>query len=161
MRSSRRSSASRGPRIALTGLIVAIGLTAGACTSGATPSPAATVTVSGAWIRAAAKAGAPTAAYLVITNAGGQADALIGASSPAAGMVEIHQTTTDTSGMTGMHPVARIDVPAGATVRLEPGGFHIMMPSVSAPLVAGQTVELDLVFEHAGKVIVQADVRVG
>ena len=41
--------------------------------------------------------------------------------------VEMHETSTDQSGMTGMQPIARIDVGAGATVRLEPGGMHLMI----------------------------------
>ena len=76
-------------------------------------------------------------------------------------MVEIHETTTDMNGMTGMSPIARLPVPAGGTARLEPGGFHLMMTGLKGPLAAGATVELDLVFEHAGRVVVQAEVRAG
>jgi hypothetical protein len=76
-------------------------------------------------------------------------------------MVELHETSTDASGMTGMHPVARIEVPAGGEVKLQPGGFHLMLMSLTKPLAVGDKVEIDLVFEHAGRIVVQAEVRSG
>jgi copper(I)-binding protein len=132
-------------------------VTLAACAGGAAKAP----TISGAWARAAAVTDKPTAAYLEISNPGNQADALIGASSPAAASVEIHETTTDASGMTGMHPVDRIDVPAGGEVRLEPGGFHLMLMGLDQPLKAGDTIKLDLKFEKAGTITVDAAVREG
>jgi periplasmic copper chaperone A len=128
------------------------------CTSGGAAVPP---TISAAWVRPAMSMDQPAAAYLTITNGGGQADALLSAASPGAASVELHQTSTDTTGMTGMHPVARLDVPAGGTVKLEPGGYHLMIMGLAKPLEAGSSLELDLVFEHAGKVVVQAEVRQG
>lgn len=113
-----------------------------------------------AWARPA-PAGGDTAAYLTITVAPGQADALLSASSPGASMVELHEVSTDAAGMTGMHPVKQIDIQAGGTVRLEPGGFHLMIMGLTSELAVGGTLELDLVFEHAGKVVVQAEIRQG
>lgn len=135
----------------------------GACSTGgaATTSPPAALTVSDAWVRPPTAPTKPAAGYLVITNSSGAADALLSASTPAAASVEIHETTTDMNGMTGMSPVNRIDVPAGMTVRLQPGGFHLMINGLAKPLVVGETIELDLVFEHAGRVVVQAEVRQG
>jgi copper(I)-binding protein len=122
-----------------------------------TPSPGA-VQVSGAWVRAAASVDGPTGGYFVVTNASGADDVLLSASSPAAGMVEMHQTTTS-GGMTGMQPVARVLVPRGGTVEFKPGGYHLMLMRLSAPLPAGTKVELTLTFQRAGSVVVQADVR--
>lgn len=62
-------------------------------------------------------------------------------------------------GMMTMTPVDRIDVPAGGSVALEPGGYHIMLLGLTAPLEAGTTVEVTLTFENAGEVAVSADVR--
>jgi copper(I)-binding protein len=140
-------------------LLLAMGAAslAGCSSGGAAVRP----TISAAWVRPAMGADQPAAAYLVITNFAGQADALLSASSPAAGSVELHQTSTDTTGMSGMHPVARLDVPAGGSVTLEPGGYHLMIRGLSKPLEVGTTLELDLVFERAGKVVVQAEVRQG
>lgn len=127
-----------------------------ACSPGA-----AAPTVSGAWVRPPMGTDQAAAGYMVIANSSGQADALLSASSPSASSVEIHQTSTDMSGMTGMQPIARLDVPAGGTVKLEPGGYHLMIMGLAKPLAVGDKLELDLVFEHAGKVVVQAEVRQG
>ncbi len=128
-----------------------------ACSSGAATAP----TISDAWVRPPAGMDKPAAAYMVITNSSGQADALLSVSTPAASSVEIHETSTDASGMTGMHPIARLEVPAGGTVTLAPGGFHLMIMGLTKPLEVGGKLELDLVFERAGKVVVQAEVRQG
>jgi periplasmic copper chaperone A len=117
------------------------------------------VTVSDAWVRATAGPDQPTAAYLTITNESGQGDTLIAASSPTARTVAVHKTTLDPSGMSGMASMSRLDVPAGSTIRLQPGIAHLMVMGLSRPLAVGQTLEVDLVFEHAGTIVVQADVR--
>ena len=75
--------------------------------------------------------------------------------------VEIHETIPGMSGMAGMRPVERIDVAAGAVVRLEPGGYHLMLMGVGSGLAADQTVEITLTFENAGDIVVQAEVRQG
>jgi copper(I)-binding protein len=140
-------------------LVLALGAASLAgCSSGGAAVPPI---ISAAWARPAMGTDQPAAAYFVITNAAGQADALLSASSPAASSVELHQTLTDASGMTGMHPVARLDVPAGGRVTLEPGGYHLMIMGLSKPLEVGTSLELDLVFEHAGQVVVQAEVKQG
>jgi copper(I)-binding protein len=139
----------------LLSVVVAMVVAVGAC-SDAAPVP----TIAGAWARPA-PAGGNTAAYLTITTGAGQADALLSASSPGANMVQVHEVSTDASGMTGMHPIDRLDIPAGATVTLEPGGHHLMVMGLTGELAVGGKLELDLVFEHAGKVVVQAEIRQG
>ncbi len=114
--------------------------------------------VTGAWARASSAAG-PSAAYFTITNATSTADALVSASSPAAATVEIHETSTDDAGMMGMQPVATVEVPAGGSVEFKPGSFHLMLTDLTGELTVGQTIELDLVFEHGGTVVVMAEVR--
>jgi copper(I)-binding protein len=134
-------------------IVLAAGLAA--CASGATAAPpAATPVISDAWLRPPAAPGAPAAAYLTITNPGAVADALVGVSSPAAMTCELHETSTDSSGMTGMHPVDRLEIPAGGSVKLEPGGYHLMLMGMK-DMIAGSTFELRLEFEHAGTVTVQ------
>ena len=141
---------------------LAIALSLVACGSGApTDSPGlAAPTISGAWVRPPQGMDRPAAGYLVITG-GSAADALLSASSPVAGKVEIHETSMDSSGMTGMHPISRIEIPAGGTVALQPGGYHLMLMDVSGTIAVGGTVQIDLTFEKAGKVTVQAEVRQG
>jgi periplasmic copper chaperone A len=63
--------------------------------------------------------------------------------------------------MTGMHHAPSIAIPASGTVVLEPGGFHVMLDGLRRDLVAGETVELELTFERAGPVTVDALVRAG
>ncbi|MGZ6343846.1 MAG: copper chaperone PCu(A)C [Candidatus Limnocylindrales bacterium] len=143
----------RSRSLSLAAPLVLVLLAAG-CSGGA-------VTVSEAWARPAAGLDQPDAAYLVISNRSGQADALLSVSSPDASSVEMHESGMDSSGMMAMRPVARIEVPAGATVTLEPGGLHLMLVGLTAPLPAGGTLQLDLRFEHAGTISVQAAVRAG
>ena len=135
-------------------LVALVGAVA-ACSSTAAPP-----TITEAWARPA-PAGGNTAAYLTITAAAGQAESLLSASSPAADMVQVHEVSTDTSGMTGMHPIDRLDIPAGSSVTLKPGGFHLMVMGVKRELTVGASIELALVFEHAGRIVVQAEIRQG
>ena len=129
------------------------------CSIGAPPSAAGTLTIADSWVRISGGQDQPAAAYLSIVNASGTADALLSASSPGAASVELHETAMASDGMMGMHPVARLDVPAGGSVALAPGGYHLMINGLTTTLRAGDRLELDLVFDHAGRVVVQAEVR--
>ncbi len=139
-------------------LIAVVAIVLAACGSTAGPSAAA-LSVSGAWARPAT-ASAQSAAYMTISNTSGP-DSLLSATSPGAGTVELHETTTDSTGMTGMQPVAQVNIPAGRSVQLKPGGYHFMLMGLTGDLTVGKTIELDLVFEHAGKVVVMAEIRQG
>ena len=156
MRSSRRSS--RRLAAAVAGLLVLVALGAlGACAGGA-PS-GGSLTVRDAWIRQ--PMGTMTAGYLVIENGTPTADVLTSVTGPTGATIDLHRTTTDASGMTGMSPVDGIHVPAGGMVELAPGGFHMMIGGLPPSTRVGDHVELHLVFEHAGTVVVQAEVRGG
>ena len=156
MRSSARSWRSWLAASAL----VLVGASLGACSTGPIAGETGP-TVSGAWVRPPQGMDRPAAAYFEIVG-GAEADALLGVTSPAAAMVELHETTTDSSGMTGMHPIGRLEIPAGETVILEPGGYHLMLMAVAEGAIeAGKAVELRLTFEKAGAVVVQAEVRAG
>ncbi len=140
--------------------VFALLLSIAACSaSGGGGSGGGTLTVTDAWVRPSTGMGMATAAYLTIANGSGAADALLSVTTPAATSPEIHQTAADASGMTGMHPVDRIDIPAGQTLKLEPGGYHIMLNGLTADLVAGNTIRLTLTFEKAGAITVTAEVR--
>lgn len=141
-------------------LLAFIGVAVGAVTLLAACSGPGAPELADAWARPGA-AGAESAAYLTITAPSGQADALVSASSPAANMVQLHEVSTDAQGMTGMHHIDRLDIPAGETVRLEPGGYHLMLMGLTAELAVGGTIELTLVFERAGNVVVEAEIRQG
>jgi periplasmic copper chaperone A len=156
MPSSRRFS--RSVQAGLTGSLALVALFALAACGAAAPS-AGSITVHDAWVRL--PMGDMTAGYLVIENGTGTADILSSVTTPSGASVALHRTTTDPSGMTGMEPVDGIHVPAGGTVELAPGGFHMMIGGLPALTKVGDHVELHLVFEHAGTVVVQAEVRAG
>ncbi|TAK02431.1 MAG: copper chaperone PCu(A)C [Chloroflexota bacterium] len=118
------------------------------------------ITITDPWVRPPTGPDRPAAAYLTIEAIGDRADALLAVSSPAAARCEVHETTMDSSGMAGMHPIERLEIPAGGTVKLEPGGYHIMLMEAQE-LTVGDTVELRLEFDKAGTVVVQAEVRGG
>jgi hypothetical protein len=131
-----------------------------ACSSSSSSAAAGGPTVSGAWVRPPMGADLPAAGYMTITG-GSAADALIGAASPIAGEVQVHETMAGGSGMMGMQEVDKIDVPAGGTLKLEPGGYHLMLMELKETPAVGSTVEITLTFEGAGDVVVQAEVRAG
>ncbi|MCG8357738.1 MAG: copper chaperone PCu(A)C [Kiloniellales bacterium] len=100
------------------------------------------------WARAS-MANRPAAAYLMIDNRGDQADRLVAAATPAAGRVELHTHIMEGDVMK-MRQVEAIEVPAGDSVALEPGGLHIMLFDLDPPLKEGDSFPLTLTFEKAG-----------
>lgn len=109
------------------------------------------------WTRVAGANGTG-AGYLSIRNNGAVPDRLLGASTPAARAVEMHTMLQDGEVMR-MRPVTEIPVAPGATVTLAPGGLHIMLLGLTAPLALGGDVPLTLRFERAGEVTVQLRVQ--
>lgn len=93
------------------------------------------------------------AGYLVLEG-GDAPDRLVGASSPSAAAVSLHRT--DPSG--AMVDTDAVDVPAGGEVPFLPGGDHLMLEGLVAPLLPGERVLLDLEFADAGVVRVEAPV---
>lgn len=97
--------------------------------------------------------GAPTAAgYLSIANAGPAPDRLLGASSPAADQVQLHQDSM-TGGVMRMRPVAGgLVVQPHGSVTLAPGGYHLMFIGLKHPFVTGEHIPVTLTFQRAGAV---------
>jgi copper(I)-binding protein len=104
----------------------------------------AQTTVKDAWVRGTVAQQMATGAFFSITSANG--GKLLSAASPAAGVVEIHEMVMDGSTMK-MRAVPAIDLPAGKAVELKPGGYHVMLMDLKAPLAAGQSVDVTLVVE--------------
>jgi periplasmic copper chaperone A len=102
--------------------------------------------VEGAWIRSAVPGQSGTGAFMRLTPS--QATQLVAASTPAAGTAEVHEMKMDGDVMR-MRAVPRLDLPAGRTTELKPGGFHIMLMDLKQPLAAGSSVPLTLVFRDA------------
>jgi periplasmic copper chaperone A len=109
-----------------------------------------------AWIRATPPGARTAAAYLTITSTG-EADRLLEAASSAARSVEIHTHVAE-GGLQRMVQLAELTLPAGATVRLAPGGLHLMLVDVAAPLTPGMSVPLSLRFAAAGTIVVDVPV---
>ena len=115
--------------------------------------------LSHAWARATPGGAKVGGAFLTIKNAGKIPDKLVGGSSPLGEKVEVHETATK-AGVATMRPVSGgLPIPAGRTVTLEPGGYHIMIMGLNAPLKAGDHVPMTLQFEKAGKVEITLDVQ--
>jgi periplasmic copper chaperone A len=104
-------------------------------------------TVEGAWVRSAVAGQQGTGAFMKLTAR--QATQLVAASTPVAGTAEVHEMKMDGEVMR-MRRVARLDLPAGKTVELKPGGYHLMLLDLKQPLKTGSTVPLTLVFRDAG-----------
>jgi copper(I)-binding protein len=112
------------------------------------------------WARASI--GRIGAAYVTIAIKGGktiQGDELVGASSPVAARVEIHGHKIDSRGVARMRQVATVAITPGKPMVLKPGGLHLMLFGLSAPLKKGGTLSLTLHFRHAGKIRVIAPIR--
>ncbi|HWD14647.1 DUF1775 domain-containing protein [Pseudochrobactrum sp. sp1633] len=90
--------------------------------------------------------------YIVITNNGKEDDNLIGGTSDAAGKVEIHEMSMKDNVMKMRKLSEPLAIPAGQTVTLAPSGFHIMFMDLAKPFKEGETVNVELEFEKAGKV---------
>ena len=121
-------------------------------------SPAlAQVSVTDAWTRATAPGAKIAAGYMTIKNAAKAPDKLVSASSPAAERVETHVTVKD-GDIFRMREVKGYDIPAGGSFELKPGGAHLMLVNVKAPLKEGDKVPLTLRFEKAGAVKVELQV---
>ena len=106
----------------------------------------AAVQVEGAWARASVQGQKGTGAFMRLTAKDGAR--LVRAESPAAGVAEVHEMKMDGDVMK-MRAVPALDLPAGKTVELKPGSYHIMLLDLKAPLAKGSAVPLTLVFQDA------------
>lgn len=109
----------------------------------------AQVTVSDAWVRGTVPGQKATGAFMQLAS--GADTSLVGAASPVAKVVEIHEMAMD-GGVMKMRAVQSIPVAAGKPVTLAPGGYHVMLMDLAQPLKEGDKVPLTLTFaDKAGK----------
>jgi copper(I)-binding protein len=120
----------------------------------------AQVTIGEPWVRATVAQQKATGAFMTLTST--QGARLISASSPAAGVVEVHEMKMVDDVMR-MRQIPGLDLPAGQTVALKPGGFHIMLLELKQPLKEGDSVPLTLEIEDAqharSQIVVDAPVK--
>ena len=110
-----------------------------------------------AWVRATPGADI-AAAYMTLRNAGATSITVTGVESPMAGHAMIHETKVE-GGQSKMRPHEQLVVAAGATVKLEPGGLHVMMHDLKRPLTVGEKVPLVIQLSGGGTVQATATVR--
>jgi len=120
----------------------------------------AQVVVANAWVRGTVAGQKATGAFMELKSP--TDTSLVGAASPLAGIVEVHEMKMD-AGVMRMNAVDRLPLPAGKAVELKPGGYHVMLMDLRQPLKEGDTVPVTLTFEDkAGRkqtVEVKAQVR--
>ena len=113
--------------------------------------------VSDAWIREAPPGSTVLAGYLKITNRGTTQATVTGVSADDFSSVEIHRTIME-NGVARMLSARQLEIPAGESFVLEPGGYHLMLFNPVRPLVAGDTVELLLQISNGACLAVNAPV---
>lgn len=112
------------------------------------------------WARFTAPGAPNGAVYLVIQNTGTETERLLGAATPRAEKVELHATEMEGDVMT-MRPRDSVEIKAADIVTFEPGGLHIMLFKLTAPLKEGDKFPLTLRFEKAGELTVDVMVERG
>jgi copper(I)-binding protein len=112
-----------------------------------------------AWSRATPGGAKVASGYLTIQNKGSVADRLIGGAADVADKVQVHEMAT-TNGVMTMRPLDKgLSIEPGKTVKLAPGGYHLMLLDLKSPLKKGDKVPVTLEFEKAGKVNLSLDVQ--
>jgi len=122
---------------------------------GAAPAAAAGVkigdlSIDGAWARATPKGAEVGAGYLTIHNDGATPDRLTGVSADFA-QAQVHEMKMANGVMEMREVTGGVEIPAHGTVKLAPGGYHVMFVGLKKPLVKGETAHVTLSFEHAGQ----------
>ncbi|MBV9510634.1 MAG: copper chaperone PCu(A)C [Caulobacteraceae bacterium] len=122
---------------------------------------AGALVVSGAWSRPTPPSAPTAVGYLTIANHGAEPDRLTGAESPAASSLTLHSMSM-TGGVMRMRPVPEgLAIAPGASVGLDPMGYHLMFEGLKRPLKPGDHIPAVLHFEHAGDARVTFDVGDG
>lgn len=150
----RRPDAGPAVRLALAlllsfGGLAALGPTAQAATDG--------LMISDTWVRAVLPS-QPAAGYFILSNETAKPHALVRASSPACGMLMLHQSISE-NGTEKMVMVKSIDVPAHGKVEFTPGGYHLMCMSPSKDVMPGHIIRITLHFRDRHAITAKFPVR--
>ena len=133
----------------VSGLRVLVAWSLLGCALWAESAHAQPIEVKDAWIRGTVGGQKATGAFMSLTSR--TPARLVAAASPAAGTAEIHSMKMD-GGVMRMFAVDGVELPANQTVKLAPGGYHVMLLDLKRTLKAGERVPLRLTFERAGKI---------
>jgi periplasmic copper chaperone A len=104
------------------------------------------VTVEGAWVRSSVPGQQGTGAFMKLTAR--ESMKIVGVSTPVAGTADLHEMKLENDLML-MRPVTQLELPAGRTVELKPGGYHLMLQDLKHPLAPGSSVPLTLLLRDA------------
>jgi periplasmic copper chaperone A len=130
-----------------------------AAPAGAQETRAGDLVITQPWSRATPAGAKVAGGYLTIENKGSAPDRLVSGTGDVAGRVEIHEMAMNNGVMT-MRPLDKgLTIEPGKTVKLAPGGYHVMLMDLKNPLKQGEKVPLTLEFEKAGKVTLSLDVQ--
>lgn len=129
-----------------------IATTFGACAA------SAVVDVQNAWARATVKGQMATGAFMTLTAKDGAK--LVGVASPVAGVAQVHEMKMEGGVMKMAEIKGGLELPAGTVVELKPGGYHIMLMDLKAPLAKDTTLPLTLVFKDAKGVQSKLELKV-
>ncbi|MCB1493746.1 MAG: copper chaperone PCu(A)C [Rhodobiaceae bacterium] len=134
----------------ITRALVALVVVACAGFAAAPALAADTIKIENAWTRATPPGAAAGGGFLTITNTGPEDDTLVGGSAPGVGKTEIHMMEVK-DGIMKMAPVpGGLTIPAGETVTLKPGSYHVMFMKLDKPFVEGEMLDATLTFAKAG-----------
>lgn len=100
-----------------------------------------------------------TALFMTIKNNSSVTDKLLKVESNVAQMAQIHRSEMDMNGVSSMHEVDGVEIPAGGIAELKPGSYHVMLMGLTRNLKEGDMVTFTLTFQNAGKVIIEAPVK--
>jgi len=117
------------------------------------------VVVEGAWVGEVPPSSPVAAAYMTIKNEGTVDDKLLSVTSSISGSSMIHQTVIDEQSVAKMEMVDALVIPAGKSVVLKPSGTHVMLMDLKEPVTGKEKIEIDLKFENAGDIRVEAPVK--
>lgn len=110
------------------------------------------------WARSTPPMAKTAAAYMTIVNTGSEPDTLLSASTPVAGMAQVHHSFVE-NGIEKMRPAGPLELKPGASLKLSPGGYHVMIMDLKQPLTAGHDFPMTLTFAKAGKIEVSVHVQ--
>lgn len=116
------------------------------------------ITIQNPWTRPA-MAGMNGVGFMTIANSGAKPVKIVGAQSPAVGKIEIHRSAMANGVMSMRRQDAGVVVPAGGSLALAPGGYHLMLLALNRPLVAGQKIPVTLTFDSGRRIAIDLTVQ--
>lgn len=140
----------------LLAMLTALALTLGLST--AVLAGSEDVVVENAWSRASIGTNRPGAAYMSIRNAGDEPVTLTGLRTNLAMKPEVHRSSINAEGVSSMAPAGEIMIGPGDSATLKPGGLHVMLMQLQAPMTEGESFQLTLLFSDGGEVTIEVPI---